>query len=243
MHLAVGGTSPDALYELGTSQRLAQDLMTVRALSGKTSYDELPAAVRSMAETCAKTWLRDRAAEAASPTALTPELADRIDNAAQTVGRWDIVRLAREMGVELVPNDAARWAALARVAAHELDVAATRAALGEAKKYPVANRVQAGRIARAESALTGVEKIDKLSKAAAIWPRSWSSRGHTGCSAGRRSAEGPFANERRLPRARARGRPRRGQLDKGSCPACPWLGRPCRVACLEADRARVNKAT
>lgn len=170
LHLAVGGSSPDALYELGTSQRLAQDLMTLRAMSGKSSYDDLPAVVRSMAEKCAATWLRDRAAEAASPTALTPELADRIDNAAQTLGRWDIVRLAREIGVELVPNEAARWASLARVAAHELDVDATRAALAEAKKYPVANRVQAGRIMRAERALDAAEKVQKLGKSARDLP-------------------------------------------------------------------------
>ncbi|MBE7482559.1 MAG: hypothetical protein HS104_21580 [Polyangiaceae bacterium] len=166
LHLAVGGSSPDALYELGTSQRLAQDLMTVRAMSGKASYDDLPAAVSSLGEKCAATWLRDRAADAASPTALTPELADRIDNAAQTLGRWDIVRLAREIGVELVPNEAARWAALARAAAHDLDLPATQSALDEAKKYPAQNRIQAGRIARAERALEAVSKIKKLEKSA-----------------------------------------------------------------------------
>lgn len=170
LHLAVGGSSPDALYELGTSQRLAQDLMTVRAMSGKPSYDDLPAAVSSLGEKCAATWLRDRAAEAASPTALTPELADRIDNAAQTLGRWDIVRLAREIGVELVPNEPARWAALARAAAHELDLPATQSALDEAKKYPAQNRIQAGRIARAERALEAVSKIKKLERSASDLP-------------------------------------------------------------------------
>ncbi|MCC6902159.1 MAG: hypothetical protein IT377_24525 [Polyangiaceae bacterium] len=170
LHLAVGGTSPDALYELGTGQRLAQDLLTVRAGGGKSSFDDLPAAVRSLSDKCASTWLRDRAAEAASPTALTPELADRIDTAGQVLGRWDVVRLAREIAVELVPNDAARWAALARVAAHELDLDATRGALAEAKKYPVVNRIQAGRIARAEKALAAATKIKQLEKTATDLP-------------------------------------------------------------------------
>ncbi|MBI3204240.1 MAG: hypothetical protein HYZ29_22070 [Myxococcales bacterium] len=170
LHLAVGGTSPDALYELGTGQRLAQDLLTVRAGGGKSSFDDLPAAVRSLSDKCASTWLRDRAAEAASPTALTPELADRIDTAGQVLGRWDVVRLAREIAVELVPNDAARWAALARVAAHELDLDATRGALAEAKKYPVGSRIQAGRIARAEKALAAATKIKQLEKTATDLP-------------------------------------------------------------------------
>lgn len=170
LHLAVGGTSPDALYELGTGQRLAQDLMTVRAAAGKSNFDDLPAAVRALSAKCASTWLRDRAAEAASPTALTPELADRIDTAGQVLGRWDVVRLAREIAVELVPNDAARWASLARVSAHELDLDATRAALTEAKKYPVANRIQAGRIARAEKALAAVTQIKQLEKTASDLP-------------------------------------------------------------------------
>lgn len=166
LHLAVGGSSPDALYELATSQRLAQDLMTVRAVAMKGSFDDLPPAVNALATKCAATWLRDRAAEAASPTALTPELADRIDGAAQTLGRGDIVRLAREIGVELVPNDSARWASLARAAAHELDVDATRTALAEAKKYPPANRIQAGRVTRAERALAAAEQAKKLEKSA-----------------------------------------------------------------------------
>ncbi len=170
LHLAVGGTAPDALYELATSQRLPQDLMTVRAASGKTSFDDLPAAVTVMAERCATTWLRDRAAEAASPTALTPELADRIDVAAQVLGRWDITRLVREIAVEVVPNDATRWASLARATAHELDLDATRAAIAEAKKYPVSNRIQAARVTRAERALDAVSKIKQLETTAKDLP-------------------------------------------------------------------------
>lgn len=166
LHMAVGGTSPDALYEIATSQRLADDLMMVRSQPGKTSFDDLPAAIRALAVRSASTWLRDRAAEAASPTALTPELADRIDSAAQTVGRWDVVRLAREIAVELVPNDSARWASLARATAHELDVDATRAALAEAKKYPALNRIQGGRITRAERSLAAAERIRALEKTA-----------------------------------------------------------------------------
>lgn len=170
LHLAVGGSSPDALFELGTSQRLAQDLITVRAVSGNTSYEDLPGAVRAVATRAASTWLRDRAAEAASPTAFTPELADRIDSAAQTLGRWDIVRLAREISVELIPNDGGRWASLARATAHELDLAATESALTEAKKYPPQNRVQAGRVERAERAARAAQSIKRLQKSATDLP-------------------------------------------------------------------------
>jgi hypothetical protein len=166
MHVAVGGTSPDALYELGTSQRLAQDLMTARAVSGKAGHDDLPAAIRSVARVAASSWLRDRAAEAASPTALTPELLDRMDAAAQTLGRDDVLRLVREIAVENEPTDAVRWAALAWAAAHDLDVPAAQQALAEAEKQPTPTRLAKERVARAGVAVRGAEKVLALSATA-----------------------------------------------------------------------------
>jgi hypothetical protein len=161
LHLAAGGRSADALYEVATSPRLAQDLVTVHQAAGKQTWDEILPALRAVAEAAARRWLRERAVEAASPTALTPEVADRIDNAAQTLGRWDIVRLVREIACEIAPNDAERWISLSRAASRELDVRTAQAALAQAQHYANGTRMQRGRLARAKQSLESAEKVQK----------------------------------------------------------------------------------
>ena len=157
LHLAAGGTSPDALYEIATSARLAQDLITVHQAAGRQSFDEILPALRAVAERAATRWLRDRAVDAASPTAFTPEIADRIDSAAQTLGRWDIVRLVREIACDIAPDDPERWILLSRSASRDLDVARAKSALTQAQHYTNGNRLQRGRIARAKQNLTAAE--------------------------------------------------------------------------------------
>jgi hypothetical protein len=155
LHLAVGGLSRDAFYELATSQRTSNELLAIRRAEGKDRLDDLVPAVRGIAERAAKRYLHD------SASIENPDLEslDRITRAALTLDRHDIRRLARQMAVQLAPDDPARWVTLARSEARALDVAAANAALAHARQAKQPTRPFSARLARAERLVAAAEAI------------------------------------------------------------------------------------
>ncbi len=108
LHLASGGNSPRALYALSTSPAGDQELaglLSVEGTAQASSPDALRVAVvRDLARRAAFDFLRDRAADVAQPgkgTALVCRLVARV---ALTVGRRDVMLLARELLATSEPN-------------------------------------------------------------------------------------------------------------------------------------------
>jgi hypothetical protein len=127
LHLAAGGSSADALYELASSGRAGDELVMARQQAGGTSFGDLVASAGAVVERAARRWLRDRAAETA-----TPSVCDQIDRAAAVLDRVALRRRARELAAELEPTSA-RHAAVATAAAWELDLEAARRAMASAR--------------------------------------------------------------------------------------------------------------
>jgi hypothetical protein len=160
LHLAVGGTSRAAYYEIATSSRASDELVSLRHGSGKTTFDDLVPAVRELARRAAERYLHDVAADAASPNT---ELLDRIDRAAFSLDRDDLIRLDRQIAVELAPDEAGRWLALAHSSASALDVEEANAALAHAReKKAGAGRLFGTRLARTERVVAAAETVRTL---------------------------------------------------------------------------------
>lgn len=146
LHLAVGGSSEDALYEMITTRRLADEVVQLRFASGGKERGDLVDGTREGARRAGLLWLRARATEVASP-ALKAELCERIDRVARSLQLKDVLRLARETAVELSPTPE-RWLAVAGARALVMDAAGARKALAEAGSVDDRLRVQKQRTVR-----------------------------------------------------------------------------------------------
>lgn len=136
LFLALDGDSPDAYYALATQGRGADELVGMRRRNGGADLGDLVQVAAEVSRRAAAQWLRDRAVDAASKRALTPELCDAIDRVASTMNRLDVQRRAREMAEKLDPS-AIRQLGVARAAAWQLDVGAARSALAGARTQAV----------------------------------------------------------------------------------------------------------
>jgi hypothetical protein len=157
LHLAVGGRSSDAVYLLVSTTRLADELMTYRRLAQATDFADIVESVRTVTLTAGKSWLHDRAAEVASAVTLTPELLDQIEFASFVVERQDIVRLARELQVEIAPKDVRRWVGLSTQASRDLDLTVAKNALAQARSLGKDDRLTRSQLENAERLLASAE--------------------------------------------------------------------------------------
>ncbi len=130
LHLALGGNSPDALFMLATSRRLADELVSLRAIGATGGWSELVQSTREVSRRAATRWLREHAGKVRD--AFTPALAEKVDQAADTLDRTDLRRLARKAAVEADPTPE-RWIALARAEMWLLNVDVAKAALSKVK--------------------------------------------------------------------------------------------------------------
>ncbi len=107
LHLVSGGTSPRALYALATTSVASEELMGLGLESEPASSapEALSVTVtRELAERAALNFLRDRAADAATPGKGSALVCRLVARAAQAVGRRDVLLLARELLAETEPN-------------------------------------------------------------------------------------------------------------------------------------------
>jgi hypothetical protein len=107
LHLASGGTSPRALYALATTSAGSDELMGLGLESEPTgpAPEALRVVVaRELAQRAALNFLRDRAADAATPGKGSALVCRLVARAAQAVGRRDVLLLARELLVETEPS-------------------------------------------------------------------------------------------------------------------------------------------
>lgn len=132
LHLIAGGDSADAYFLLATTSHAGEQLVVARQHAGGKRYDDLVASTRGVVERAAARWLRDRAVEASSPERATAELCDQIDRAAVPLDNVVLRRRARELAAIVDPKSQ-RHAAVAQVAAWELDLEAARSALERAR--------------------------------------------------------------------------------------------------------------
>jgi hypothetical protein len=107
LHLASGGTSPRALYALATTSAGSEELMGL----GLESEPAGPApealrvtVARELAQRAALNFLRDRAADAATPGKGSALVCRLVARAAQAVGRRDVLLLARELLADTEPG-------------------------------------------------------------------------------------------------------------------------------------------
>jgi hypothetical protein len=157
LHLAVGGRSSDAMYLLVSTTRLADELMAYRRMAQATDFADIVESVRNVTLTAGKSWLHDRASEVASAVTLTPELLDQIEFASFVVERQDIVRLARELQVEIAPKDARRWIGLSTQASRDLDLTVAKNALAQARSLGKDDRLTRSSRENAERLLASAE--------------------------------------------------------------------------------------
>jgi hypothetical protein len=107
LHLASGGTSPRALYALATTSAGSEELVGLGLESEPTtpSPEALRVVVaRELAQRAALNFLRDRAADAASPGKGSALVCRLVARAAQAVGRRDVLLLARELLADTEPS-------------------------------------------------------------------------------------------------------------------------------------------
>ncbi|HEY5376407.1 MAG TPA: hypothetical protein VIK01_22155, partial [Polyangiaceae bacterium] len=107
LHLTSGGTSPRALYALATTPAGSEELMGLGLESelASSAPEALSVTVaRELAERAALNFLRDRAADAATPGKGSALVCRLVARAAQAVGRRDVLLLARELLAETEPN-------------------------------------------------------------------------------------------------------------------------------------------
>lgn len=157
LHLAAGGDSADAYYELATSGRAGDELIAARRHAGSADVADLVESTRAVARSAAARWLRDRAVEASSPTRATSALCDKLDRAGAALERNSTRRRARELAAELEPT-ALQHARVARAALWDLDLEAARSALARAR---AAARSDADR-----TVVASVERDSKLAEGA-----------------------------------------------------------------------------
>jgi len=165
LHWAAGGTSDEATYRLATGPRLAQDLTTMRAASGRRDVADLLPALQKVTRVAAARWLHDHAVDLAEPDEVTLALLDRIDGVAESMERWDLVQLARELASRKDADSADRFAALARARARQLDADGSRNALSRAQSIGAGNEKQAARIERASTAVAAAASVAQLARA------------------------------------------------------------------------------
>jgi hypothetical protein len=165
LHWAAGGTSDEATYRLATGPRLAQDLLTMRAASERRDVADLLPALQNVSKAAAARWLHDHAADVAIPDNVTLALLDRIDEVAESIERWDLVQLARELATEKDADSVDRFIALARARARELDTEGSKSALSRAEKIGASNEKQAARLERAAKAVAAAATVAKLTRA------------------------------------------------------------------------------
>ncbi len=96
LHLVSGGTSPRALFALATTSAGSEELTGITGLE--------PSVVRELARRAALDFLRDRAADAATPGKATALICRLVARAAVAVDRRAIVLLARELLASAEPT-------------------------------------------------------------------------------------------------------------------------------------------
>lgn len=178
LHLASGGNSPRALYALATSAAGDQELAGLLSVEGSTqasSPDAVRVAVvRDLARRAAFDFLRDRAADVAQAgkgTALVCRLVARV---ALTVGRRDVMLLARELLATSEPNSDNRLEFAAELARSGQVEAATR--IVHDGKHPLREGAAASiepllAVARLATTSQPPAVIEQRLKAARAWLR------------------------------------------------------------------------
>ncbi|MCA9597250.1 MAG: hypothetical protein KC776_28245 [Myxococcales bacterium] len=162
LHLALGGSSPQAYLALGSTRRGADELLGLQLPEDAAGWKQLVEATREIGLRAAAQWLRGRGDDVKNR--FTVELAEGIDHAATTLDRDDLRRLARRAAVEAEPTPT-RWIAVVNAEAWMLHVDAAKQALAQVKAGDpaLADAIIGAKksIARAERALKKPSTLDE----------------------------------------------------------------------------------
>jgi hypothetical protein len=170
LHLLVGGQESEALYQIVVGGAAAELVETSLAM-GNEELQGLAEPITNLTRAAAARWLFERRLDVATPSGATPELCERIDRAAEALGRFDLQLLARRTAVESDPTPARRLA-VARALAAELDADAAQALIDRVRrehdqtetKDPQLRRAldAAQKLADRARVAIGDEKVDTL---------------------------------------------------------------------------------